>query len=520
MLNKKEMKNMSIEDFDLIEEKRKQRILLFYPIIAGGVCLVTSVINLFIKPHNSIIQLLITILSIFVLIYRKKNIKLSANILALCLSIFWVQLFIDGGIRNTGIFWSLGFVAILSILGKKKGLLWYFSSLVINIVLFVLARTGIIFLPSGLINNYPVLVIAYFFIYALLGVIEYNQESTREMHANLIRSGAKKLQEVNNELSSRNNQLLNDLKVAQRIQRGIIPNSKNYIQRKEIQFSSNYSSMESLGGDLYDIIKIDDNIYSFLMADVSGHGVSAALITTMAKVSFNSHTKQNQSTDIICDNVNKELFEFIGDLEHYLTAYYSILDLETGIFRYTNCGHHPAILHRRSTGEILKLDAYGYLIGSFREIKTEEKQTELQKGDRVILFTDGIIEARNAKGEFYKYDSLVSFIKSQGHLDVKDFVNKLIDDVNAFCGTRPQDDDRAILCFDFIEKMSEGKSVNDLLQIEAKKTTYDIRPDIKFSDSNIETRYIEGLDYIYQKDYKKALKLLLGLVKTLEKHNQ
>jgi sigma-B regulation protein RsbU (phosphoserine phosphatase) len=235
-----------------------------------------------------------------------------------------------------------------------------------------------------------------------------------------------------------------------------------------MKFGARYSAMENLGGDLYDIIRIGRNSYGFVMADVSGHGVPAALITTMAKVSFHSHAKWGMSTSEILDNINAEMFRFIGDLEYYLTAFFCILNLETGELHYTNAGHHAGIVYRKKTGAMESLDTKGYFIGSFEDGNYETGSTVLQPGDRILLFTDGIIEARNEEGEFFEYNRLRNYIKTNHSLPPKDFVAGLADNLQSFCGKAPQTDDQAILQVEFVKRL-EGGAETEALDIQVRQ---------------------------------------------------
>ncbi len=264
------------------------------------------------------------------------------------------------------------------------------------------------------------------------------------------------------ELSSKNELMLRDLRMAQRVQQNIIPNEQRFPKSDNLEFGSKYLSMDDVGGDLYDIIRVSQKKYAFLIADVSGHGVPAALITTMAKVAYHSHTIPSRPPGEINFKVHQDLFHFIGDLEYYLTAYLGIIDLETGVFEYSNAGHHPALVYRHQTREIIPLDTEGILIGAVELGIFNSKSFVLQDQDRLIMYTDGIIEARNLEGELYDYDRLTQYIKAFGHLQTKDFVEKMIADVDQFCNGRPADDDRAVLCIDYSrdkEKISASGTI-------------------------------------------------------------
>ncbi len=322
----------------------------------------------------------------------------------------------------------------------------------------------------------------------------------------------KELNEANVELKQKNKAMMRELQMAQRVQESIIPTEKDFPKRHELSFGSRYMSMESIGGDLYDIIRIGRNGYGFLMADVSGHGVPAALITTMAKVSFNTNSQWGITPSEVCKSVNRDMCGLIGDLEHYLTAYYSIINLETGEFQYTNASHHPAILIRKQDKTYEKLDTDGFFIGVFDDAKYETKKIILEEGDKILLFTDGIIEARNEKDEFYEYTRLNDFINRNLEIPAGKFVEKLTIEINEFCKTRTPDDDRAILCIEFVSKKSPDKSIEESLKVETAKLSGDqLKPHITDDYQDVEEMFTKAGNYLKSRNYKEALKLLLKL---------
>lgn len=323
-----------------------------------------------------------------------------------------------------------------------------------------------------------------------------------------VKQRTKELNKMNEELTNINQQLLRELEMAQRVQMSIIPKDKDFPDRKELAFGSDYSSMESIGGDLYDVIRVGRNGYGFLMADVSGHGVPAALITAMAKVSFNSNTNWGSDTATVCDLVHQEIYNLIGDLEYYLTAYYCILNLETGELQYTNCAHHPAVLYRSDTKEIIQLDTDGFFIGAFEESMYETKKIILSKGDRLLLFTDGIIEARNEDDLFYGYDRLMTYIKENSHKNPEVFVNDLVKDVSAFCGTKPPDDDRAVLYIEFLSTLSDNKPIEEAIKVEAKQIS-EKTDDAKSNEQDLNELQQKVNEYIKKNEYEKALEVLI-----------
>lgn len=324
----------------------------------------------------------------------------------------------------------------------------------------------------------------------------------------MVEKRTEELNTANEELLSKNNIMLKELEMAKRVQENILPTDKDISISEEVRFVTSYSALESIGGDLYDVLRVGKSTYGFFIADVSGHGVPAALITTMAKVSFTANSNWNVDTAQTCRKMNEELLKLIGDLEHYLTAYYCKLNLENGELQYTNCGHHPAIVIRNDTGEIEELDTKGFFIGSFEQDSYETKTAILNEGDKVLMFTDGIIEARSESGDFYGYEKLTEHIDKYYKETLNVFIDELIKDVNEFCGKRPADDDRAVLYFEFVNKVDSdiGKNIEESVIIESKTQPADQKEDPE-NILLIRNKYLKALKEMRDKNYTEALKI-------------
>lgn len=340
-------------------------------------------------------------------------------------------------------------------------------------------------------------------------IIQEYSENLEEM----VDRRTKELDIANKGLKRQNGIMLKELEMAKRVQENIIPTSDQLAEVNScLNFGSSYTAMEGIGGDLYDVMKIGRTTLGFLIADVSGHGVPAALITSMVKVAFTANSRWNIDSKETCYRVNRELYKLIGDLEHYLTAYYCKLEMLTGEFQFTNCGHHPAILCRAKTKSIEKLLTKGFVVGAIRSVIYESKTIRLEEGDKILLFTDGIIEARNKSGEFYEYERLFEYINRSWDLYARDFVDGLIKDVEDFCGERPADDDRAVLYIEFVNKLSDKNNTGDIsdsLIIESKRVHVENKNKIKEEMSiDVKKRYTDAVKYIKEKNYNKALEIL------------
>ncbi len=259
--------------------------------------------------------------------------------------------------------------------------------------------------------------------------------------------------------TSAEERLLRDLQLARKVQESIIPTHDRLPASQQLSFGSFYLALESVGGDLYDVLEIDEHRFAFLIADVSGHGVPAALLTMMAKAIF-ARAVAAHPTDpaAVMRAVNRDMYSFIGDLRYYLTACYCLLDVSTGELKYCSAGHHPALVDRPgeigdrpgSSQRLIELDsASTFFIGVEPDFPYESGVFQLEPGDRLLLFTDGMIEGRNQAGELYGQERFEQQIIQNRGVDASAVVRSLIADLESYLSDTEPEDDRAILCIDY-----------------------------------------------------------------------
>ncbi len=268
----------------------------------------------------------------------------------------------------------------------------------------------------------------------------------------LVENRTIELNKANKKLKNNNLQMRKDLEMAKFVQESIIP--KTFPSNEHLDIEGIYLPMEDLGGDYYDVFQISETKTAFVIVDVSGHGASSALITTMAKTSFTNHSVQGFGIDEIVNAVNKDMYKVIGKIKDYLTAYYGILDLTTGEFEFINAGHSPALLYKSESNTIESLDAKGFFIGITNKLPFDKEKTVINENDRLFLFTDGIIESRNNDGDIYEVERLKDYILKYNFLSINELINGIIQDVEEFSEGEKIRDDRALLCIELKEKIN------------------------------------------------------------------
>ncbi|HEY2466847.1 MAG TPA: PP2C family protein-serine/threonine phosphatase [Terracidiphilus sp.] len=233
-----------------------------------------------------------------------------------------------------------------------------------------------------------------------------------------------------------------ELDLARRIQLSILPSS--FPASRSFRVAAKYVPMTSVAGDLYDFLVADDHHAGLLIADVSGHGVPAALIASMVKMAATSQRAQIADPASLLAGMNSAL---CGNTQgQYVTAAYTYLDAEAGKMHYSAAGH-PAMLLLRD-GVVTEITENGMLLAAVDDARYESIIVPLQAGDRLLLYTDGLVEARNADGKLFGEGSLTAEFRNAAHLTPAAAVDQLIGAVQNWA--KSQDDDLTVLVCDFV----------------------------------------------------------------------
>jgi sigma-B regulation protein RsbU (phosphoserine phosphatase) len=226
------------------------------------------------------------------------------------------------------------------------------------------------------------------------------------------------------------------------IQLSILPGA--FPSSASFKVAAKYVPMTSVAGDMYDFLLADDNHAGLLIADVSGHGVPAALIASMVKMAAISQRAQATHPAALLTGMNAAL---CGNTQgQYVTAAYVYLDARARELHYSAAGH-PAMLLLRS-GAVTEISENGMLLAAVDGASYENKSLPLQSGDRLLLYTDGLVEARNAEGKLFGEQSLAAELKTCARMTPSETVDHLVDAVQRWA--KSQDDDLTVLVCDFI----------------------------------------------------------------------
>ena len=237
--------------------------------------------------------------------------------------------------------------------------------------------------------------------------------------------------------------LVRDMEFARTVQESFLPQKAPEVQH--YRFSAHYTPALEVGGDFYDFIHLDKNLTGIVIGDVSGKGVSAALYmakmgSDMRTLAFTEQSPVEALTklnDLLAERSRRGMFA---------TLLYIELDSRSGKMIISNAGHLPPII-KKADGSLMTLArAGGAPLGMLPGMKFRQETAKLERGDTVILYTDGIVEAMNAKEELYGYERFEALLK-KSPADPDVLKTAIIEDVNRFTGLSPQHDDMTLVCF-------------------------------------------------------------------------
>jgi len=229
-----------------------------------------------------------------------------------------------------------------------------------------------------------------------------------------------------------------ELERARHIQRGLLPSDAIAIPGTRIAFQ--YRPAEKIGGDFLDVFQCEDSRWLIAIADVCGHGIAAALLATLMKTSMRHHGRVAHGPDDILSAVNSDLYALSLPAD-FATCFIALYDAGTGQVTYANAGHPPGIVFSSDGSEIARLESTAPLLGVFPEATFQSRRISLRPGERLLLYTDGLIEGLDASGRQYGDQRLVSCISGLASIDPTDQLVQLIQDARRFTGKDAADDD-------------------------------------------------------------------------------
>ena len=234
-----------------------------------------------------------------------------------------------------------------------------------------------------------------------------------------------------------------ELRIAHEIQMSLLPHGP--LTMPGLSVSALCVPAREVGGDYYDYLLREDGQLDLVIADVSGHNVGAALIMAETRTMIRSRKGFfDNPREVICE-LNQFFYEDLTRAELFITLFYLQYHPETRQIVYASAGHSPTLLWRAKSNRCIRLDPEGLIIGVKADFPYEQESLQLEDGDVLLLYTDGLIEAENNQHELFGENRLVDLLKNHYHLPPHEMINHIVEQVRLFSGHSSFQDDVSLV---------------------------------------------------------------------------
>lgn len=242
-----------------------------------------------------------------------------------------------------------------------------------------------------------------------------------------------------------------ELILAKTIQASALPRVFDFPDRDEFSIFASMKPAKEVGGDFYDFFFVDRTKMVFVIADVSGKGIPAALFMMQSKTAIRSFAEAGGSPEEILVKTNDALYEG-NEAEMFVTAWIGILDLSTGVMQCSNAGHeYPAIKHKDGSYELIK-DKHSLPLAAMPGLKAKPYEIQLEPGDKLFVYTDGVPEATNEQEEQYGINRMLDTLNENQTATMEHTLRAISESVDRFKGEADQFDDLTMLGFEFVQR--------------------------------------------------------------------
>ena len=277
-----------------------------------------------------------------------------------------------------------------------------------------------------------------------------------------------------------------ELKLASEIQLAALPPES--LSNQDVEILAELKAAREVGGDFYDYYYLDAKHIAVIIGDVSDKGSPAAMFMMKAITCFKNIASIEKSASEILTEVNKLLCQG-NENSMFVTAFFGILDLESGVLQYANAGHNAPVIGQNALYHYLAVES-GFLLGAVPTIEYTNQQTKLSKGDMIMLYTDGITEARNSSGEFFGEERLLNCFNNIEFDSMIELHHNIKDSIEEFVGDAIQTDDITFMTI---------KYQSDEIYIKELSVLADIAQISKLEDSLKESIKEYHLEFLSEK---------------------
>ena len=242
--------------------------------------------------------------------------------------------------------------------------------------------------------------------------------------------------------------------VARQFQRLFVPPA--IPQYESVRFAVKYMPCDRVGGDFYDIFDMGNGCVGILLADISGYGLPATLVTTVAKIAFDTFRQNEYSPRAIMEKANRQILQnTLGN--QFLTAFLGVLDLQTRRMKFVNASHPCPVVYSADRFELLDTD--GLCCGMFENPRYEEKEVQLKPGERVMFYTRGLVASTNESGLPYEISRLYQFLRANPDQDIQAMVEHVSEDFTRHMGGAEQHDDLILITLEALPRVAKEECI-------------------------------------------------------------
>lgn len=243
-----------------------------------------------------------------------------------------------------------------------------------------------------------------------------------------------------------------DMEIAQRIQTSLLP--KEPPPFKGVELVGRCVPAKNVGGDYYDFFNISEDELGIVIADVSGHSVGAALVMAATRTVLRSEVFQNSDPSVVLAGTSAVMYGDLAAAELFITMFYMRYNGKTGVLTYANGGHNLPFIYRVEDGQCITIDADGMLLGVLEDVHFDQDRVNLNTGDILVLYTDGVTEAANSAGEQFGEDRLYRIVQQNSGMTAQGLLDEIYRHVYQHSGDVAQYDDITMVVMKVIDEPS------------------------------------------------------------------
>jgi serine phosphatase RsbU (regulator of sigma subunit) len=306
-------------------------------------------------------------------------------------------------------------------------------------------------------------------------------------------------------LAERNHEMSADLMIAATVQNAILASGEYADDRVEI--AGRVVPMTQVGGDYFEIFRFSSGAIGIFVADVSGHGAGSALITAMLKVSVENAVQSETDTSRLLGKINDDMCRIIGQTDFYLTGILCKINPQSLELEFCGAAHPEMFL--LSSGRVTALESGGTILGKLPALAFPMQRVQLKKNDRLLIYTDGITEARHKGGEFWGENRLQELLTQAGGSSARDFTASVFGAIDAFHGAENANDDRTLVTVDILAEPGAAAAETDEQRLIA---------DVESGRAALAAKDADRMEILLTQDSALPLRAGISLIRFLRRH--